>query len=885
MKPHEEAAPAPDGDRGDQHSRVDERMAGILRDKTPVVREQLRQESTEEAEDLLGRLNAMDFIDSVIGESVDLPEKIGHYRIIGVLGHGGMGTVYKAHQEDLDREVALKVLAPRFSSDPTMRERFRKEAKATAAMHHLNIVPIYGYGEASGHLFFAMEMVPGVSLDKYVAVARRRGEGPMEPRDAARRFAGVADALALAHARQILHRDVKPGNLLVHPDGTLALADFGLSKFLGEASVHLTSVGGFLGTLHYSSPEQARGETVGPASDLYSLGVTLFQCLTGELPLKGESTEAALQSLLNDEPTRLRSVLPKASRDLEAVVAKLLHKDPLDRYQDGKSLALDLTRVAEGEPVRIRREGLIKRAYRRAKRNPVMSSAVGIVIVLLVVTGLWFRQWLISNEFNREQEGRQHLDAAGVAMANEEGTVSGPFGILNVLSGAESADPEAVEGTQFLTELNDAEARLPAQTDDFSRYRLSYEGTALSSTDGAPSPLDLLRSGNGMGAIRELTARINGIKDRYSTQDMGAQMDLYFLHLARAMANVTASVTQPQEAINDLNLATFLRQGSILPRLLRTFLTWTGDGRPEQLLRDLRGLVDVDDPFQRRSIAELLLAFSGEFSPSGSHLMRFPMSYDTRKQLATQALEWLGNPPQRDSGGYYGLDHQMADYAREVFDNLGNQPAMKASFESARSVLASSVAQASPLRSWHYTFYLMGDEETEIGALDSEQLTGGALNFVKLVQAELPIPRGENLLRESGPQLTKLLGENADLAEASASLVELRARFSSWVGDDSEASSASDAWLKLDPTDPEANLCKFTCLVRAVPAGEDEWFDAVVSGSTAVDLALDGARLRTKVKQRVAHQIATLEAVGTQSQWLQKLLDDFSQADGKGDER
>src|SRR5690606_37031969 len=138
------------------------------------------------------------------------------------------------------------------------------------------------------------------------------------PLDAARRFAGVADALALAHKRQILHRDVKPGNILVQPDGTLALADFGLSKFLGEASVHLTSVGGFLGTLHYAPPEQARGEPLTPASDLYSLGVTMFEAITGELPLRGDSTEAMLQALLHEEPRRLRDLLPRVPRDLDA---------------------------------------------------------------------------------------------------------------------------------------------------------------------------------------------------------------------------------------------------------------------------------------------------------------------------------------------------------------------------------------------------------------------------------------------------------------------------------------------------------------------------------------------------------------------------------------
>src|SRR5262245_13054024 len=267
---------------------ADERMAELLGSPSSgaELRRQLQRESTAEAADLLSRLNALDFVHQVVGESTDLPDRLGDYRITGVLGRGGMGIVYLAWQEELEREVALKVLSQSWSADPTMRQRFRAEARATAALHHRHIVPIYDYGEAQGQLFFAMERVDGLSLDKHIAASRRVGRPPLEPRDAARRFAGVADALGLAHKRRILHRDVKPGNILVGADGTLALTDFGLAKALDHASVDLTTrAGGFLGTLHYSSPEQALGRELGPASDLYSLGVTLFEAVAGQLPL------------------------------------------------------------------------------------------------------------------------------------------------------------------------------------------------------------------------------------------------------------------------------------------------------------------------------------------------------------------------------------------------------------------------------------------------------------------------------------------------------------------------------------------------------------------------------------------------------------------------
>jgi len=322
------------GDPGDESAGADSKMADLLASgrSGADLRRQLEQTSTPEGEDLLSRLNALEFLGGVVGETSDVPERLGTYRITGLLGRGGMGTVYSAWQDELEREVALKVLSPTWSSDPTMRQRFRAEARATAALHHRHIVPIYDYGEAQGRLFFAMERVDGLSLDKHIAAARRREQRPLDPREAARKFAGVADALGLAHRRRLLHRDVKPGNILVAADGTLALTDFGLAKALDQGSMRLTSKsGGFLGTLHYSSPEQAMGSVLTPASDLYSLGVTIYEAVSGELPLNGKTTEAVLQQVLYGTPRRLRDVLPKPPKDLEAVLDKLLSREAGDR--------------------------------------------------------------------------------------------------------------------------------------------------------------------------------------------------------------------------------------------------------------------------------------------------------------------------------------------------------------------------------------------------------------------------------------------------------------------------------------------------------------------------------------------------------------------------
>ena len=892
MSLRETKTPSPDEDAGPPTG-ADARMADLLSDKSraAAAREDLRKEGSDEADDLLGRLNAMDFIDTVLGEDYDLPGKIGDFEITSVLGRGGMGTVYKAYQETLDREVALKVLAPRFSSDVTMRKRFRTEAKATAAMHHQHIVPIYGYGEASGHLFFAMELVQGVSLDKHITVARRKNRGAMEPLEAARRFAGVADALALAHKRQILHRDVKPGNLLVHDDGTLALADFGLSKFLGEVSQHLTSVGGFLGTLHYAPPEQARGEELGPASDFYSLGVTLFECVTGRLPLLGDSTEAMLQALLNDEPMRLRSVMPKAPKDLDAVLEKLLQKDPRDRYQDGENLALDLIRIAEGEPVRIRRQDIVTRIYRRAKRNPMMTAAVGAALVVLVMTALFLQSLSENKSINRASRGRDFLAEAGFEAARDPGDALGPFGLLNALTGAPLSEP--ARSSRFLAKLEAAVVLLPAAASQVLRYRSSYQGKALrrgrmSSAD----PVESLKAGNGADARATITESILKIGRELNTYDLGVRIDLYNLYLARALANLSASVGDTQSALLDLEIAAFIQSGAFLPKMLREFLVWSERTRPELLIDRLKLFVQKG-AVQKAATAQFLLAFAGICPPSGSHLMRFPMSYATRITLCMKAMEWLGDNVQKGvAGGYYGLEFQLAELAAKVLENAGDQPVRDAALQSARSLLIGSVENSSPLQSWQHTFDLLDTSETSptTRRMDPAVELCGAIHYVRLVQTRLSIDQADAQLREFEPRVESLLDEaigNGNFGviredSARSLAVELKARLYSWVADPKVAEEATAAWLKLDGRNPEATLCRFCTLVRAVPKSDSEWYEAFLAGTEAGRNSLDESGIRRRLVARIQSQKNRVESTGGKAPQLEKLLGNFGPDPDKG---
>jgi hypothetical protein len=266
-----------------------------------------------------------------------LPDRIGRYRILGRLGAGGMGTVYKAHDPQLDRVVALKV--PRFDWSPQDRskrlQRFQREARAAAQVWHPHVCPIYDVGEEDGQPYVVMAYVEGQSLAQRLAAVGRY-------EDASRAVAlarQVLDALAALHARGIIHRDLKPGNILVDEAGRAVLTDFGLAR-PEEGGEHLTSEGVVVGTPAYMAPEQAAGQyqSIGPWTDLYGLGVVLYQMLTGKLPFDGPPLQV-LARIANETPPPLRHWRPELASDLDAVVSKALAKAPAERYQTARQFA------------------------------------------------------------------------------------------------------------------------------------------------------------------------------------------------------------------------------------------------------------------------------------------------------------------------------------------------------------------------------------------------------------------------------------------------------------------------------------------------------------------------------------------------------------------
>jgi serine/threonine protein kinase/predicted Zn-dependent protease len=338
------------------------------------------------------------------GAPARLPAVPG-YEVVGELGRGGMGVVYKARQLGLNRWVALKMIQSRAHAGARPLARFRREAEALGRLRHPNIIQVYEVGEYEGAPFFSLELVTGGSLD-------RKLQGvPQPPAAAAQLLETLARAIHAAHQAGIVHRDLKPANVLlaavsgqrsaVSPEAPAGLTadrcsltaipkitDFGLAKQLDADTAHTRS-GDILGTPSYMAPEQAQGRAVGPAADVYSLGAILYECLTGRPPFVGESVWDTLEQAVSREPVPPRQLQPRVPRDLETITLKCLHKDPAQRYASALDLADDLARFRHGEPTRARPTPPWERAWKWARRRPApVAAAAATLVVLVALLGL-----------------------------------------------------------------------------------------------------------------------------------------------------------------------------------------------------------------------------------------------------------------------------------------------------------------------------------------------------------------------------------------------------------------------------------------------------------------------------------------------------------------
>jgi tetratricopeptide (TPR) repeat protein len=377
----------PDGERARDEifaTLVDRLNAGEAIDASEV-----RARWPEHADLVLERLKEFEGLGT--GDAGGGERTFGDYTILRELGRGGMGVVYEAVDRAMDRRVALKVLSPGLLIDARSVTRFQREARIAGKLRHPNIAAVHATGLHETTPYIAMELVEGEGLEKVLA---RRREHPADldltwSIRMASAFAEAAEGLQHAHSMGILHRDLKPSNLILDREGRLRILDFGLARLEGQES--LTASREIVGTPRYMSPEVARGGAA-PAdhrTDIFSLGASLYEAVTGSPPFPGATAADAISSILHHEPRPPRSLNPRIPRDLETIVLKCIEKSPADRYGTAEALAQDLRRFARGDAIEARPQSAIEKAARRIRRNKGKIAAALVVLVLLL-SAAWF---------------------------------------------------------------------------------------------------------------------------------------------------------------------------------------------------------------------------------------------------------------------------------------------------------------------------------------------------------------------------------------------------------------------------------------------------------------------------------------------------------------
>ncbi len=339
------------------------------------------------------------------GNLVGVLMDFGDYELLEEIGRGGQGVVYRARQKSLNRTVALKVIGLGQWSTQAHLKRFRREAESAANLDHPCIVPIYEVGEREGSCYFSMKFIDGGQLDE---VAKR---APISTRNAAELIAKLARTVHYAHEHGILHRDIKPGNILLDAKGEPHLTDFGLARLL-ETKSTVTHTMDVLGTPSYMAPEQTSGhnEQLTSATDVYGLGAVLYQLLTGHPPFAGGTTYETVRLVLETEPRQPRLCNPKVDSDLETICLKCLEKEPAKRYASAESLAEDIERFLRNEPIRSRRSSRFEHAWRWCKRKPLVASLIA-ALILVVAIGLAGALW----ELHRVQAERVLVKRANLS--------------------------------------------------------------------------------------------------------------------------------------------------------------------------------------------------------------------------------------------------------------------------------------------------------------------------------------------------------------------------------------------------------------------------------------------------------------------------------------
>jgi outer membrane protein assembly factor BamB/predicted Ser/Thr protein kinase len=370
-------------------------------------REDLIARYPDLADQLDACLAGLEFIHAAESAESSTPRQLGDFRLLREVGRGGMGAVFEAEQVSLHRRAAVKVLRFGPVSDPAAVDRFRREAETIAHLHHTNIVPIFFVGSENGVNYYAMEFIDGGSLAEVLAERNT----PLDPLTVVQWGLQAAEALDHAHQRGVIHRDIKPSNLLLDKEGRIWLTDFGLAKRLDDVTLSMT--GALLGTPRYMSPEQASaaGRRLDHRTDIYSLGATLYELVTGRPVFLADTPHQVIDQILHQDPAPPRQVVPGLPRDVETILLKCLDKDPEQRYRSARDLADDLRAILDGRSIKARRATWVEQGVKWARRNRrslslsagTIAGTVALVLLAVLSAGWWGERQLVDVSLATDQ--------------------------------------------------------------------------------------------------------------------------------------------------------------------------------------------------------------------------------------------------------------------------------------------------------------------------------------------------------------------------------------------------------------------------------------------------------------------------------------------------
>jgi hypothetical protein len=468
------------------------------------------------------------------------------YEMLGELGRGGMGVVYRARQVALNRVVAVKMILAGSLADPADLVRFRREAEVVARLQHPGVVQVFEIGEHQGMPFLVLEYCGGGSL-------RRLLDGkPLPPRQAARLAENLAYALDAAHQRQIVHRDLKPLNLLLTETGEVKIADFGLARRLDGASAAGPQSVGVVGTPSYMPPEQARGEPVGPEADVYALGAVLYELLTGRPPFLGHDALAVMAQVLHDEPVPVRRLQPTVPRDLETICLRCLHKQAQRRYSTAAALAEDLRRFQANEPILARPVGQLERVWKWVRRRPAVAALTAAVLLVLLAGVCGTTAALLAAWDEARRAEQAEADARGQATVADGQRLR-----------AEDAERQARKDALRAT-AKEHDARLAAEAEGLAKQkaekRLAQVVAALEILKSTFAGLDLRAAEAGGPPLpAQLGANLESAASLLEGEEVGDPLAVAQLQLWLARAQL--SLGYPKRAVALLGKARMTLEG------------------------------------------------------------------------------------------------------------------------------------------------------------------------------------------------------------------------------------------------------------------------------------------------------------------------------------